>query len=327
MFLQAKGKICLLLFVLASPLFTDHIHWESEYSKAVKVSKRKKKPLLMFFTGTDWCPWCVKMSKEVFENPQFVEKANSLFVFLKVEFPVHWDKEEMIEKNQNLKTIYKVDGFPTIVLVDPKQGLISKLGYLPIGGEKYAEHLEGIVTNYYAILDGLKHMKQYPELEKLYLRAKNLGSEELAEQIFTKGINEDPGPFFLLEQYTQKVEEGMVEEEETKALRIEIQSRDPKNIWGSHFRLAMLDFQTFAERSDDPEKAVRPLLDYIERFGRGDRDNLWRLQMMISQFLFSKGLTKDALYHARASYKAAPEIARKEIAESIVYLKSQVAEE
>lgn len=324
MFLQAEGKVRLILFLLSFSLFAESLHWETDYAKAVKASKRDGKPLLMFFTGTDWCPWCMKMNQEVFENSQFVEEVRSLFVYYKVEFPIHWDKEEMIEKNQSLKVTYNVEGFPTIVLVDPGQGLISKLGYLPIGGGKYAEHLKEIVSKYYAILENYKQRRDTEELEKLYLKAKSLGSEELAQEIFATGLHDDPGPFFLLEQYTQKVEEGKVEEPKTQALRVEIQSRDPKNILRSHFRLAMLDFQTFAEKKDTPEKVIYPLVDYIERFGRNDHDNLWRLQMMISQFLFSKGRTKDALYYARASYKSAPEIAREEIAESIVYLKSQL---
>ena len=45
--------------------------WHTDMNKAVALSNKIKKPMLLFFTGSDWCGWCVRLQKEVLKTPEF----------------------------------------------------------------------------------------------------------------------------------------------------------------------------------------------------------------------------------------------------------------
>ena len=62
-----KKIIIILVFVLGTiSLQAQELYWESNVNKAIEVSKKTKKPMLLFFTGSDWCGWCIRLQKEVF---------------------------------------------------------------------------------------------------------------------------------------------------------------------------------------------------------------------------------------------------------------------
>ena len=81
---------------------------------ALAKGKKDKKPVLVEFTGSDWCPPCIMMHKKVFSKKEFVSKASEKFILVKIDIPKA-DKK-LSEKNQKVLQKYKVQGVPTVVL-------------------------------------------------------------------------------------------------------------------------------------------------------------------------------------------------------------------
>ncbi|MES2981337.1 MAG: thioredoxin family protein [Verrucomicrobiota bacterium] len=90
--------------------------WETDVEAAIALAKKEKKSVMLEFTGSDWCPPCIMMGKEVFSKDEFVKAASEKYILVHLDFPKK-DKE-LAEKNQPHLEKYKVDGFPTVVLLD-----------------------------------------------------------------------------------------------------------------------------------------------------------------------------------------------------------------
>lgn len=90
--------------------------WTSNYEEAFKTAKKENKMVLLEFTGSDWCPPCIAMRKNVFSKKEFVEAASKKYVLVELDYP-RKDKE-LAEKNEKYSEKYSIDAFPTVVLVD-----------------------------------------------------------------------------------------------------------------------------------------------------------------------------------------------------------------
>ena len=92
--------------------------WSADLDKALEKAKADKKCVLLEFTGSDWCPPCIAMRKNVFSKTEFVTAAAKNFILVELDFP-RGDKE-LADKHQPFLKKYKVTGFPTVVLLDPE---------------------------------------------------------------------------------------------------------------------------------------------------------------------------------------------------------------
>jgi len=92
--------------------------WLTDYNQALAQAKELKRPVLINFTGSDWCIWCKKLASEVFTQVAFKEYAKANLVLLKVDFPKNLPQTaEVKAANEAKAKEFKVEGFPTIVLV------------------------------------------------------------------------------------------------------------------------------------------------------------------------------------------------------------------
>ena len=90
--------------------------WTADYEAALAQAKKESKSVLLEFTGSDWCPPCKHMAKNVFSKKEFIDAASKDYVLVKLDFP-RADKE-LAKKNKPLAEKYKIRGYPTIVLAD-----------------------------------------------------------------------------------------------------------------------------------------------------------------------------------------------------------------
>jgi len=132
----------MLMALAASPVFA-HPGWLTDYKQAQEEAKTSKKLVLMNFTGSDWCGWCIRLDREVFTKPEFQEYAKNKLVLLEVDFP-RMKKLSPDEKSQNeqLARKYRVQGFPTIVVLDGEGRMVGELGYTPGGPSAFIAELE-----------------------------------------------------------------------------------------------------------------------------------------------------------------------------------------
>lgn len=124
---------------------TDVFKWETDFEVAKKRAKDEKKEILADFTGSDWCGWCIKLKKEVFDQPEFQEYAKKHLVMLEVDFPQGKELPAKEKKqNEELSEKFKVEGFPTIIMMDADGKEVARTGYQAGGPAKYVEHLKGL---------------------------------------------------------------------------------------------------------------------------------------------------------------------------------------
>ena len=117
--------------------------WLTNYAKAQEEAKSQNKLLLMDFTGSDWCGWCIMLEKEIFSKPEFKEYASKNLVLLELDFPRRKElPAEMMEQNQRLAMKYQIQGFPTIVVLDSSGKELAQLGYMRGGPTAFIAQLE-----------------------------------------------------------------------------------------------------------------------------------------------------------------------------------------
>lgn len=133
----------LLAFVSATAMAQES-RWLTDFSKAQEKAKAENKAVLLDFTGSDWCGWCIKMNDEVLKTKAFKEYAAKNLVLVEVDFPNSKHQTKKVkEQNEGLKNQYKANGFPTFVLVD-KEGkeLGRQVGYLQGGPDAFVAKLD-----------------------------------------------------------------------------------------------------------------------------------------------------------------------------------------
>ena len=92
--------------------------WLTDLPKAQQQAKKEQKLLLMNFTGSDWCPFCKDLSREVFATPEFSNYARTNLVLMEVDFPRKKRNEQLQKVNEELAAKYKADGFPTVIVLN-----------------------------------------------------------------------------------------------------------------------------------------------------------------------------------------------------------------
>lgn len=118
--------------------------WSDDYAKALEQAKKENKKVLLDFTGSDWCGWCIKLDKDVFSKPEFKEYAKQNLVLVEVDFPQGKRlSKKTKEQNEKLKNEFKVEGFPTLVLLDPEGKKLGEVvGYVQGGPKGFIAKLE-----------------------------------------------------------------------------------------------------------------------------------------------------------------------------------------
>ena len=97
-----KKIIVALLFLFTLQISAQELTWHNDINKAIDISFKSKKPMLLFFTGSDWCGWCIKLQKEVFQKPEFSEWAKNV-VLVELDFPRKTQLEEKLKSVQTLR--------------------------------------------------------------------------------------------------------------------------------------------------------------------------------------------------------------------------------
>ena len=106
----------------AKPAAVEKGLWQTDFEAAKAKAKAEKKLLLVDFTGSDWCGWCIKLKQEVFDKETFKTEAPKQFVCVELDFPHNKElSKELKEQNAKLSDQYKVPGFPTVIVMDPKE--------------------------------------------------------------------------------------------------------------------------------------------------------------------------------------------------------------
>lgn len=142
-FRLTAGAIAIVFALTAAPNARAESNWLTDYKKAQQEAKTNNKLVLLDFTGSDWCGWCIKLNKEVFSKPEFKDYANKNLVLVELDFPRAKPLSSDIKKqNEELAQQYQIEGFPTIVVLDGDGKKVGLLGYMPGGPTAFIAELE-----------------------------------------------------------------------------------------------------------------------------------------------------------------------------------------
>lgn len=148
------------LFVIALVTFLGYttqaqeLTWHNDLSKASEIAMKSNKPLMLFFTGSDWCGWCMRLQKEVFLTPDFTKWAKDNVVLVELDFPRRKQLPDDIKKqNADMEQLFGIRGYPTVWFVTAanKDGKVNfdrlgSTGYVAGGPSKWLEGANNIIA-------------------------------------------------------------------------------------------------------------------------------------------------------------------------------------
>jgi thioredoxin-related protein len=139
-----KIAFCLLMCWMAGNLAAEEAQWLTSVPDAQAQAKKENKLVLMDFTGSDWCSWCKKLDAEVFSKPEFADYAKKNLVLVQVDFPNNKEQSADLKKaNQALQEKYKINGFPTLIVINGDGKIVwQQVGYLAGGPPAVIAELE-----------------------------------------------------------------------------------------------------------------------------------------------------------------------------------------
>lgn len=122
--------------------------WMTDFEAAKQKAAAENKALLVDFTGSDWCGWCIKLVDEVFKHDAFKQGVADKFVLVELDYPRDKSKVDEATQKQNeaLKEKYFIQGYPTILLLDSEGLPFAQTGYQAGGPEKYVAHLDALLA-------------------------------------------------------------------------------------------------------------------------------------------------------------------------------------
>ncbi len=142
-----KSLIMMFLFVLGLSCQTDL--WSDNFEETVAKAKAENKYVFLNFSGSDWCSWCIKLDKEVLSQTVFQDYAKKNLILMVADFPRYKELPlELAEQNQKLAEKYEIEGYPTVIILDPNSKVAGVTGYQFGGAKQYVDHIKEIIQEY-----------------------------------------------------------------------------------------------------------------------------------------------------------------------------------
>lgn len=117
--IAASAAVSLVSWISASQAFASKPGWSENFEESKAKAAAEHKHMLLDFTGSDWCGWCIKIDKEVFSKPDFKAFGEKNLILVELDFPNAKPlPPEVKAQNDKLQRQFKVDGYPTLVLLD-----------------------------------------------------------------------------------------------------------------------------------------------------------------------------------------------------------------
>lgn len=171
--------------------------WTDDFEAAKKQAAAEKKDLLLDFSGSDWCGWCMKLDKEVFSLPEFTDTASKNFVMVLVDSPRDTGVLSETAKKQNPELVakFKIRGFPTVLLLDANGQEYARTGYQEGGPAPYLKSLDQLQQ------DGHKYLAAMVEINKLQGAERAKAIDALLSTWTMEQKQDDKGKILIKEMF------------------------------------------------------------------------------------------------------------------------------
>lgn len=182
--MKTTSIVCAAVMALIGTSLAGGEGWTSDFEGAKKQAAESKKDLLIDFTGSDWCGWCIKLNDEVFKHDAFKDGVKDTFVLVELDFPKDKTKvsDEVRAQNEELGKKYGIQGYPTILLTDAEGRPYGTTGYQKGGPEKYVAHLNEMRTKKTARDEAFAAAEKAEGVEKAKALIAALDAMQLSEE-------------------------------------------------------------------------------------------------------------------------------------------------
>ena len=121
------------------------VEWLTDYQLALQQAASQNKRLLLDFTGSDWCQWCMKTDADIFSKREFMDYAAKNFVLVKLDYPQRMIlPDETKAQNERMRTQFNITGYPTLIVLDKNGAELGRMsGYYEGGPSTYLAKFEG----------------------------------------------------------------------------------------------------------------------------------------------------------------------------------------
>lgn len=146
-------SILFLTLVMSINSFAQKQTWHTDVNEALEIAVKENKKVMLFFTGSDWCGWCIKLQNEVFKTSDFEKWSNDV-VLVELDFPKRTPQDETLKaQNQQLQSMFKVRGYPSVYFVNPEKmpdgkmnlNNLGKTGYVKGGASEWLKVANNII--------------------------------------------------------------------------------------------------------------------------------------------------------------------------------------
>ena len=318
---------CLLLLIQAGPVSrAAESHWLIDFEAAKQQAAKEKKDLLLDFTGSDWCPPCKALHKNVFGKPQFTKQMSRHYVLVMLDYPRDKSKQtaKTIQQNQELNRRYKIRGFPTVVLADASgKPYDTQVGY---SGNRLDAYMQRILS-----IKGKRDGKTY-QLDlagRPEMTAADKAFDDISKAVNLRHVRHllfctpSPEGLKLIDQFLRKYPQAKQKPEVTylKAISLwnmgsyeqaapayqQFLNQYPKHALASLSTTRLV--QSYV-RSDKPQQAVRAIealpgkknggivLEWAQALSLLDRskEGIGHLEAYIAEAEQSAGLSREAAF-------------------------------
>ena len=127
------------LSLFAQKTAKEDVIWYTDLNKAIEIANKENKPIMLFFTGSDWCGWCKKLQNEVFTKSEFKAWAKANVVLMEVDFPSANvpQSDELKTQNRMLQQQFGVRGYPTCWFINADKLKDGKANFTQLGSKGY----------------------------------------------------------------------------------------------------------------------------------------------------------------------------------------------
>ncbi len=115
--------------------------WKQDYSEALEKATKENKPLILVFSGSDWCPPCKRLDKNIWTSEKFIQFSSERYVLYKADFPrkkINKLPQEQLDQNKRLAERFNPKGhYPLVLVLDKSEQVLGSTGYQKISPEAY----------------------------------------------------------------------------------------------------------------------------------------------------------------------------------------------
>ncbi|EIA07580.1 thioredoxin family protein [Flavobacterium frigoris] len=142
-----KNKMAFLLLFMATMGYSQN--WNTDFTHATTAAIEQNKPIILVFSGSDWCAPCIKLDKSIWQSEAFKSYAATNYILERADFPKKKQNqlaEEIKKQNESLAEKYNKEGiFPLVVVIDGKGKVLGKTSYKNVTPNEYIETLNSFL--------------------------------------------------------------------------------------------------------------------------------------------------------------------------------------